>query len=86
MKGYNGTKKFEKLNEWSKPVKGGQRVEHAKDEKKSSNGKSNNRHDLFEDKDGVDEDENKNASDVSSEEDRSTKGKKPRNNLKKKCK
>ena len=46
--------------------KGGQRVGCTKDEKQFSNGKSNNRHKLFEVKDEVDEDENKSASDSTS--------------------
>ena len=44
---------------------------------KISNGIENNRHELFEDKDEVDEDENTSAVDVNSEEERTTIEKKP---------
>ena len=64
--------KNEKINEWSKPVKGGTRVECVKYERKPSNATSNNIHKVFEDNDDVDEDkdedEDESASDTTSEE------------------
>ena len=80
MEGDEDKKKYEKINEWSKPVKGGPRVGNVEYEEKISNGTSNNRHKLFEDKGEVDEDEDKSSSDATSEELRTTKGKKIRNN------
>ena len=51
---------------------------------KISNGTANNRCELFEDKDEVDEDEDKSVSNANSEEDGKTIGKKTRNKLKEK--
>ena len=81
MEGDEDKENHEKVNKWSNPVKGGQQSGHVKDKKKISNGTSNNRHNFFEDKDEVNEDEDKSASDATSDEVRTTKGKKIRNNL-----
>lgn len=55
-----------------------------KDKIKISSGTANNRCKLFEDKDEVDEDEDKSVSDVNSEEEITMIGKSTRNNLKEK--
>ena len=75
---------YEKLNEWSKPARGGKRVGRAKGKTKTSNGMASNRHELFEGKYEVDEDKDKSVSGVSSEEETSATGKKTRSDLKEK--
>ena len=74
--------KNEKINEWSKTVKGGTRSGCVKHERKPSNVTSNNRHKLFEDNYDVDEDEDKSASDATCEELKTNKDKKIINNRK----
>ena len=81
MEGDEDKEKNEKINEWSKTVKGGTRSGCVKHERKPSNVTSNNRHKLFEDNYDVDEDEDedKSASDGTCEELKTNKNKNIRN-------
>ena len=80
MEGDEDKEKNEKRNEWSKPAKGGTRTGCVKHERKPSDVTSTERCELFKEGDDVNEDEDKSASNATSEELKTKKGKKLGNN------